>query len=175
VTRKSGNIEYKFGHFSYVSNTHYYWAFYPIKPGEFTICALSTDGGEWILIDESYAEDYIIDDNLEIHLVGNKRPIYEIEKYDKLLFEQFSGDSSLHLNWVLDDYPNIRYLITSDYVTRTIDILVYGSDTNNESELRQKIENRLDEHNQNLIEVMHDTKINITFEDSEMSNNSENE
>jgi hypothetical protein len=163
VACKSGSEEYKIGPFSFESNLDYYWEFYPIKPGKFTICSLKYELGDWLLIDDSYAEDYIVDENLEIHLVGNKRPIYEIEKYDRYLFMQFTNEFDLHIDWVLEDYPEITYSVSRNYDKRTVNVFVHGSNSDNESELREIIEDHLNNRFKNLDEVMHDIEINITF------------
>jgi hypothetical protein len=150
-----------------------YWEFKAIKPGEFTLAYLSYyDIGDWIIAEDCYLEDYTVDENLEIHFKG-KRPIYENEKYDRMLFEQFTDeDTYLHIDWELDDYPDITYSLESNYDTRKVDITVYGSNPKNESDLRKIIEDHLNNRFQGLDEVMHDTKINITFEQSDIISDS---
>jgi hypothetical protein len=148
----------------------YYYKFKAEKPGEFSLCWVSYDPPVWIDKDNSYVVDYVINENLEIEQVGEQRPIYEIEKYDKLLFEQFSGKHDLHLEWVLGDYPDVTYSVTSDYENRTVDITIYNSNPDDESDLQKIFEDHVNNRFQNLSEVMHDTKINIIFEDSDIEN-----
>jgi hypothetical protein len=146
------------------SGRSYYYKFKSEKPGEVTLCWVRYEPINWINIHESYAVDYTINEDLEILQVGEKRPIYEIEKYDKLLFEQFSDESHLSLDWALKNYKNITCSATSNYETRTIEVTVHGWNSKNKDDVQKIIYDYLDNKFQNLIEVMHDTKINIVFE-----------
>jgi hypothetical protein len=164
VVWERSSVIRKFLFISFVSPYEDYWDFYPKKPGKVTICFLKYEGNEWLYIDESYAEDYIVDENLKIFSLGNKRPIYEIEKYDRYLFEQYLDDHYLNINLSLVNYPNVTYSLTSNYDTRTVDILIKGARPDNESDLHTIIEDYLSKRFQDLDEIMHNTKINIMFE-----------
>jgi hypothetical protein len=156
--------------FSVVGGGTYFYEFKAITNGEFSICWAYYEHIDWLRMDKSYVADYVINENLEIKQVGEQRPIYEIEKYDKYLFEQFSNEYELHLDWVLDDYPDVTYSATSDYETRTVDIIVYGSNPDVVSKLRKIIEDHVNNRFQNLNEVMHDTIVNVTFANSVIKN-----
>jgi hypothetical protein len=160
VICKTGNVEVETAFVHTISDKKYL-RIYPVKPGKFTLCILDYDMGSFLIIEDSYAEDFVITDNLTIYSQG-KRPIYEIEKYDKILFEQFTDDDSyLHIGWKLEDYPDVTYSIESNFETRTINVFVYDSKSDNENELRKIIEEHLNNRLPN--EVMNDTKINIKF------------
>jgi hypothetical protein len=175
VLQNSGSVPTKILFFNIVTNSKNFWEFKSVASGEFTVLNLNYHpGGMWLDYENSYAEDYYVDESLKIHSNG-KKPIYEVEKYDKYLFEQFSNEYDLHIDWALDDYPDVTYSAASDYENRTVNIILYGSNSNDESDLRKIIEDCLNEKFQNLNEVMHDTKINITFADSDITNDSEAE
>jgi hypothetical protein len=89
--------------FSIVGGGTYYYKFKAEKPGEFTLCWVYYEHINWLRSDKSYAVDYVINDKLEIKQVGEKHPIYEFEKYDKHLFEQYVYQYSLDLEWVLNE------------------------------------------------------------------------
>jgi hypothetical protein len=141
-----------------------YWEFKAIKPGRFTFCWVYYDPGLWLNTEKSYAEDYIIDDNLEIHSVGNYRPIYEIEKYDKMLFEQYVDQYSRHLEWEIRDYPEVTYNLSGDYETKTVNVVIYNSNAEDEDNIKSITENYLNDYFEVLGELADDYKINITFE-----------
>jgi hypothetical protein len=159
--------------FSIVGGGIYYYKFKAITNGEFSICWVYYELGDWLQMDKSYVADFVINEDFEIQQVGEKRPIYEVEKYDRYLFEQFTNQYKLHIDHVLDDYPDITYSATSYYENRTVEITVYSANSDDESELEKIIEDYLNERFQNLNEVMHDTTINITFADSDITNDSE--
>jgi hypothetical protein len=141
-----------------------FWEFKAVKPGKFTFCWVYYNPGLWLNPEKSYAEDYLVDENLEIHSAGNYRPIYEIEKYDMLLFEQYIDEFRRHLYWDFEEYPDVSYLITEDYSNKIVNVEVNRaniSDQNNISQIiDESFKRRIDNHN----EVLHDTEINITFE-----------
>jgi hypothetical protein len=141
-----------------------YWEFKAIKPGEFTLAYLSYyDTSYWIIPEGSFLEDYIVDENLEIHLKGC-RPIYENEKYDKILFEHYVEQYNLHLEWELKDYPSTKYSLSGDYETKTINIVIYNSNVEDEADIKSIIENYLNGYFEVLGDLAADYKINITFE-----------
>jgi hypothetical protein len=144
VICKTGNVEVEMA-FVHMISDEKFLEIYPIKPGKFTLCILDYNMGSFLIIDDSYAEDFVITDNLTIYSQG-KRPIYEIEKYDKILFEQITDDdSNLHIDWELEDYPDVTYSIESNYETRTVNVFVYGSNSDSESELHKIIEDYLND------------------------------
>jgi hypothetical protein len=150
-----------------------YYKFKAEKPGKFTMCWVYYELDYWIMMYDSYAVDYSINDKLEIQQIGDKYPIYEIEKYEKLLFEQFSDESHLSLDWALKNYKNITCSATSDYETRTVEVTVHGWNSKNKYDVHKIIYEYLIDFCQELHEVMHDTTINITFADSDATNDSE--
>jgi hypothetical protein len=152
------------------TGSSYYYKFKAEKPGAFTLCWVCYNPPIWINMYESYAVDYTINENLEIQQVGEQRPIYEVEKYDKYLFEQFSNQYELHIEQMLDDYPDVTYSATSTYETRMVDITIYGSNPDDESKLRRVIVDHVNNKFQNLNEVMHDTIVNVTFANSVIKN-----
>jgi hypothetical protein len=161
----NGGVEYTYGNIDIENHIgEEAWKFKAVKSGEFTIFNLHYTEDGWLDPDSSNAEDYFVDENLEIRYIGNIRPIYENEKYDRILFQQYFDQAALHIDWELNDYPNVNYSATSDYDTRTINITVYGSNSDNESDLHMIIEDFLTKRFQNLDEVMHDITINIMFE-----------
>jgi hypothetical protein len=121
-----------------------YWKFKTIKQGEFTLYFLKYHIGDWLIADESYAEDYIVDENLEIHFEG-KRPIYEYEKYDRILFEQFVNqiEQNFDRSFEPENLGGITYSITSSYMEKSIDITVKNNNYD-ENLLIEFTENKMD-------------------------------
>jgi hypothetical protein len=152
-----------------------YWKFKSAKHGEFSIYFLKYQIGEWLLFDESYVEDYYVDENLKIHLVGNKRPIYEIEKYDRKLISQFSKGFSQRIEWALDDYPEVRFSISNDYDSQSVNVCVYNNIISDENKIKQIIQDSLNKAFVELGEIMDGYVINITFEQSDINSNSDND
>jgi hypothetical protein len=148
--------------------------FKPLQSGEIMIFCIEHNDN-FLNIITSYAMKYTIDIDLSVIEISDKIPIYEFEKYDRYLFNQFSDDSYLHIDWETNDYPDITYTVTRDYETRTVNVTVYGSNSKKENDLRKIIEDHLNNRFQNLNEVMHDTQINITFEQSDIISDSDND
>jgi ribosomal protein S8E len=136
---------------------------------------LKYTGLEILEMDESYAEDFIIDEELRIRSLGNVRPIYEIEKYDRKLISQFSTGFSQRIEWALENYPDVTYSVVNDYDSKIVNIEVKDYKISDKNAIQEIIENCLNESFVELGEIMDGYIINITFEQSDIIRNSDND
>jgi hypothetical protein len=151
--------------FSFVGGGTNYYKFKAEKPGEFILCWVRYDNLYWISEDNSYVVDYVINENLEIEQVGEQRSIYEIEKYDKLLFEQYVDqiERNFDRSFEAEKLVGIKYLITSDYQTKTIYLNIKNNNYD-EREIIQFTEKEMDFYLNNFGTVSVQYKYSITIE-----------
>jgi hypothetical protein len=119
------------------------WKFKSVKPGEFTLCWINYNAA-WINVDTSFATDYYVDENLEIHYI-RQRKIYEIEKYDRLLFEQYTDqiERNFDRSFEPENFAGITYSIVSDYETKLIHLTVQNNNYD-ENKLIEFTEDKMD-------------------------------
>jgi hypothetical protein len=152
-----------------------YYKFKAEKSGEFTMYWVCYENIDWLLMDESYVVDYVINENLEIQQVGMKRPIYEIEKFDRELISRFTKGFSQRIEWALDDYPDVSYLVVNDYDSKLVNVEVKDYKNSDKNAIKEIIENCLNEAFVELGEIMDGYIINITFDHSDINSNSDND
>jgi hypothetical protein len=114
---------------------------------------------------ESYAVDYTINENLEIQQIGERRPIYDIEKYDKLLFEQYVDQIKRNFDhsFEAEKLTGIKYFITSDYQTKTIFLSIQNNNYD-EEKLIEFTEDEMDFYLNNFATVSAEYSYLITIE-----------
>jgi hypothetical protein len=165
VLQNSGPVPTKILFFNIVTNSKNFWEFKSVDPGEFTVFNLHYHpGGMWLDYENSYAEDYYVDETLEIHSNG-KKPIYEVEKYDRYLFEQYVDQIKRNFDrsFEAEKFTGIKYSITSDYQTKTI-FLTIQNNNYDEEKLIEFTEDEMDFYLNNFGTVSAEYNYSIIIE-----------
>jgi predicted secreted protein len=108
-----------------------YWQLRAVKPGKTTICWFRYTGGNSLDADNSYAQDYIIEENLKITEVGEPYPIWKAEECKAVAEHiervRYSLEERLN-NDYYNEYEGVTYEVTYDIENKEFFVVAYNTD-----------------------------------------------
>jgi hypothetical protein len=110
------------------------WRFKSIKPGTVTICWFYYTGGLTLEPDNSYAQDYIIHDNLEIEEIGKHYPVWEVVESRTIreYYESISTSLTHLLTDRYNEFEDVTYEVSYDTELKKFYITAYNTHYNGE-------------------------------------------
>jgi hypothetical protein len=99
------------------------------------MCWIRYTGGSTLDSDSSYAQDYIIHDNLEIEEIGEPYPIWEVPECTAV--QKYIDNVKYSLEYQLNDdfyneYDDVTYEVDCDQVIKAFNIIAYNTDHTDE-------------------------------------------
>jgi hypothetical protein len=108
------------------------WKFEIIKPGKCTLCWIKYKSGSSLSLTDSYAQDYIVKDNLEIEKIGEPYPIWKVEGCKAV--SDYIERISTNLSYMLTDYYNefdgVTYEVSYDTDLKKFYVIAYNTNFN---------------------------------------------